>query len=80
LGAEKTVGSIITAKPAATRTDEEEEFEERARAAAQAKFAEWHRLEKETRPRRIVYFCVATCLIAIVMILFVYAQSTARTH
>ena len=43
-------------------------LEERSRAAARAKFAEWHRAELEQRPRRILYFAITLGVIIIVAV------------
>ena len=49
---------------------------ERASAAAHAKFAEWRKSELEQRPRRILFFAIALCVILIVAFVFlVYGQS-----
>jgi hypothetical protein len=46
-------------------SDEGLTIEERAKAEANAKFAEWHRAELEQRPRRILYFALAYGVIII---------------
>jgi hypothetical protein len=69
----------MTTKPETTEIDEAVEFEERARRAARAKFAEWGRLEKEQRPRRILWFSIAVVITTSLLILFLYYQSTAGT-
>ena len=57
-------------------TDEALSIEERASAAAHAKFAEWRRDELKQRPRRILYFVIALGVILIVAIAFlVHGQS-----
>jgi preprotein translocase subunit Sec61beta len=57
-------------------TDEALTVEERASAAAHAKFAEWRRAELKQRPRRILYFAIAFGVIMIVAVAFlVHGQS-----
>ena len=58
------------------KTDEALTIEERASAAAHAKFAEWRKAELEQRPRRILFFAIALCVILIVAFVFlVHGQS-----
>jgi hypothetical protein len=59
-------GDKMTRADALKGTEERLAFEERARA--RAKFAEWHRIELEQRPRRILYFAIATGAIMMVAI------------
>lgn len=52
--------------------DETLTVEERAGAAARAKFAEWHKAELEGQPRRILYFAMtlgAALAVAIIFLL-----------
>jgi hypothetical protein len=42
--------------------------EDRASAAAHARFAEWRKAELEQRPRRILYFVVAVVVIVIAVV------------
>jgi hypothetical protein len=51
-------------------TNEGLTLEERAGAAARAKFADWHKAELEGRPRRILYFGIALGLIAAIALAF----------
>ena len=55
-------------------SDEVLTVEERASAAAHAKFAEWHRAELEERPRRILYFAIALGVIIILAALLIHRQ------
>ncbi len=57
-------------------TDETLTVEERAGAAARAKFAEWHKAELEGRPRRILYFAMALgAALAVALIFLVQGRS-----
>jgi hypothetical protein len=51
-------------------TDEALTVEERASAAARAKFAEWHRAELEQRPRRILFFAITLGAVIALAIVF----------
>jgi hypothetical protein len=50
------------------RTEETQACEERAKAAARAKFAEWQKIDLEERPRRIMYFAIFVGVITIVVV------------
>ena len=50
--------------------DEALTVEDRAAAAARAKFADWHKAELEGRPRRSLYFGIALGLIAAIAVAF----------
>ena len=51
-------------------------FEEQARLAAQAKCAEWHRLEKEQQSKRTLYFCIAAAVIIVIAVLLMHGPTT----
>jgi hypothetical protein len=59
---------MVTQADVLKTTDEALTIEERASAAAHAKFAEWRRAELEQRPRRILHFAIAFGAIMIVAI------------
>lgn len=46
-------------------TDASVELEDMARAAAHAKFAEWHKQERDQQPRRILMFTLAAIVITV---------------
>jgi len=73
---ENSGATVATQADVLKTTDEALTVEERASAAAHAKFAEWHRAELEQRPRRILYFAIALAVIMIVAVaFFVHGQS-----
>lgn len=55
-------------------------FEEQARLAARGKFAEWNRLEREQRPKRILYFCIAAAVIIFIAVLLIHARRLRRKN
>jgi hypothetical protein len=55
-------------------TDEALTVEERASAAAHAKFAEWRRADLEERPRRILCFAIALGIIIVAVAFLVHGQ------
>ena len=48
------------------------ELEDRARAAAHAKFAEWHKQERDQQPRRILLFSGASVVITVATVLLIF--------
>lgn len=56
---------------AATASDVNE-LENRASAAAHAKFAEWHQQERDQQPRRILMFTLAGVVITLATALLVF--------
>jgi hypothetical protein len=48
------------------------ELEDRASAAAHAKFAEWHQQERDQQPRRIFMFTLAGVVIIVATALLVF--------
>lgn len=53
-------------------TNDENELENRASAAAHAKFAEWRKQERDQQPRRILMFTVAGIVITAATALLVF--------
>jgi hypothetical protein len=51
------------------------ELEKGAREAAHAKFAQWHKEEREQRPHRILLFSLAAVVIIVVMALLILTYS-----
>jgi preprotein translocase subunit Sec61beta len=73
---ENSGATVATQADVLKTTDEALTVEERASAAAHAKFAEWRRAELKQRPRRILYFAIALAVIMIVAVaFFVHGQS-----
>jgi hypothetical protein len=68
-----TEGRIV----AGTSTNSPDELEKRASEAAHAKFAEWHRKEKEERPRRVLLFSLAAVMIVVATILVILTHGGA---
>jgi t-SNARE complex subunit (syntaxin) len=58
-------------------TDNPHELEKWASEAAHAKFAEWHRKEREERPRRILLFSLAAVVIVVVTIVVILTHGGA---
>ena len=66
--AEDSGARMVTQAEPLKGTEETAALEERSRAAARAKIAEWHRAELEQRPRRILYCAIAVGVIIIVAV------------
>jgi hypothetical protein len=60
-----------------TSTNNPDELEKRASEAAHAKFAEWHRKEREERPRRILLFSLAAVVIVVATVLLILTHHGA---
>jgi hypothetical protein len=48
------------------------ELEDQAKAAAHAKFAQWHRLERDQQPRRVLLFSFAGVVIIVVTVFLMF--------
>jgi hypothetical protein len=62
---------MATQTDALRPTNEGLTVEERAGAAARAKFADWHKAELEERPRRVLFFAFVIAVILTVAIVLV---------
>ena len=62
---------MATQTDALRTADEALTVEERAGAAARAKFADWHKTELEERPRRVLFFAFVLAVILTVAIVLV---------
>jgi hypothetical protein len=66
---------MATQTDALKTADEALTVEERAGAAARARFADWHRAELEERPRRVLYFAfVLTVILTVAIVLVIHGR------